>query len=175
MSDSHGCYAAMSLVMALIVLVLSGATGCGIVVRPAGQAGALGSGIGATGVDGATSSPGASAAGALEPGSDGSIPGAIGGSGASGSNPPISALPAPQGSQDRIRQLIQRFGMKSITGSGATDAKSEAIEHVAEIMAYHLCNGQGDSPDLILRGFQFPGDVRQIVSRKLGSAVGQSS
>ena len=54
------------------------------------------------------------------PNSSGAVPGAIGGSGASGAVPPISILPAPQESQSKIQEMIDRYGMRTITGSGST-------------------------------------------------------
>lgn len=56
------------------------------------------------------------------------LPGSIGAAGASPSNPPAAALPAPEDSKQRIARLVQTYGIKSIYGSMADAKMLDAVE-----------------------------------------------
>lgn len=101
----------------LVLILFVGAAGCGqgpapVPNAPAAVAAAAASLLSGSGV----TSPA------------GSLPGSITSPGASGNLPPLAALPSPTDARDQIQRLCQRFGINSITGSGATPELLRQLE-----------------------------------------------
>ncbi|MBI4860508.1 MAG: hypothetical protein HY815_09630 [Candidatus Riflebacteria bacterium] len=108
------------LVALLTVVVALQITGCGTtsVVPVTPVAGPVSTPTGLTGTTGQTAAPTPL----------GTIPAPITGPTAPGGNPPVVALPPPAESAAQIQRIVQRFGMQSITGSGATPDNLTRLE-----------------------------------------------
>jgi len=120
------------LLSSVLVLISCALMGCsssgttsGTATSPTDISSLIGTTLGTTLTNGTgLSIPGLSGV-SLEPSSlatevAGLFPASISGTGASGDVPPVSSLPAPAEAQSKIQELVSAFGLKSISGSGAT-------------------------------------------------------